>query len=791
MKLRHVLAGLAGVSFSLSSPAQGIDPIGRVHPAAQPLAAIARLPVPAIDLATIALEDEQRRSNGQPARFAIPFPVSADPTTHGTWEQLDATWSLWRLRIDAPNASHVNLGFGDFHLPAGARFMVYASDYSDIVRPFDAEDHTPTGALWTPVVRTAGIVAELYVPTLLRPQARLTLVQVGSGYRFFGAGAVAGGVDGSGTCQVDVVCPQGAPWLEEIGSVAAISSGGSIFCSGFMVNNTSLDRKNYFMTAHHCGVTAGVAPSLVVYWNYQEATCGGTGAPLFQFNTGSTLRASWANSDFTLLELTSAPNPAFGVTYAGWNRNTANATSAVGIHHPSGDSKKISFEYNPTITTSYGSGNQPGDSTHVCVIDWDLGTTEPGSSGSPLFDSNHRVIGQLHGGGSACGNNFADWYGKFSASWTGAGTAGTRLSNWLDPISSGVTVLDTLVPVQATATSFGSGCYNTRASFVQTFAANTFDLAGTAAVANVLAFTPTTNGYTVQPGASAWFTPVSPSLGLADEALATLNLPFAFSSPGGTTSVVRMCSNGFLWLNGTSTDTDPTPTFVELCFAAGRFAPFWQNLNPAGGGSTHFDVDPSGQAVYFTWDDVPGVPAGGPGAGNTFQLVLRSNGAVEYRYREIQNQSGTCVVGYSKGAALLALNIDISTAMPITVGLDLNPLSWSALNRPIIGTTQTLNLGNIASPATSIGLAFIGWSQHPFPVDLVIVGAPGCFLHIPAAVIEAYLVGGSTFPWGLGIPANPALSGVEVFTQGALLANGVNPFGLLTANAVKLKIGLY
>ena len=45
--------------------------------------------------------------------------------------------------------------------------------------------------------------------------------------------------------------------------------------------------------------------------------------------------------------------------------------------------------------------------THTAQIDWDDGTTEPGSSGSPLFDQNHRVIGQLHGGYAACGNDEA------------------------------------------------------------------------------------------------------------------------------------------------------------------------------------------------------------------------------------------------------------------------------------------------------------------------------------------------------------------------------------------------
>ena len=57
-----------------------------------------------------------------------------------------------------------------------------------------------------------------------------------------------------------------------------------------------------------------------------------------------------------------------------------------------------SFEDDPTTTTSYLGTAVPGAGTHVRLEDWDLGTTEGGSSGSPLFNQDHRVIGQLHGG---------------------------------------------------------------------------------------------------------------------------------------------------------------------------------------------------------------------------------------------------------------------------------------------------------------------------------------------------------------------------------------------------------
>lgn len=112
-----------------------------------------------------------------------------------------------------------------------------------------------------------------------------------------------------------------------------------------------------------------------------------------------------------------------------------------------------SFEYDATTTTFYSSKKVASDGDHVRVEDWDEGTTEGGSSGSPLFDQNHRVIGQLGGGQAACGNNKSDWYGKFSVSWTGGGTNGTRLSDWLDPLGTGATSTDTLIAPSAAPTS--------------------------------------------------------------------------------------------------------------------------------------------------------------------------------------------------------------------------------------------------------------------------------------------------------------------------------------------------
>ena len=96
------------------------------------------------------------------------------------------------------------------------------------------------------------------------------------------------------------------------------------------------------------------------------------------------------------------------------------------------------------MISSYGGQTSPGDTTHVRVIDWDKGTTEPGSSGSPLFNSSHRVVGQLHGGGAACGNDLSDYYGRLHTSWKGDGGNGKGLKEHLDAADTGKLVTDTI-----------------------------------------------------------------------------------------------------------------------------------------------------------------------------------------------------------------------------------------------------------------------------------------------------------------------------------------------------------
>ncbi|MBW2277926.1 MAG: hypothetical protein JRF63_10560, partial [Deltaproteobacteria bacterium] len=281
---------------------------------------------------------------------------------------------------------------------------------------------------------------ELHRPEAQRGEApRLGLGVVSHGYRAwggFGDAEKALLVGESGSCNIDVTCLEGLGWEDPTRSVMRILSGGTALCTGALINNTANDCTPYVLTANHCNL---LPPSLIFQFNYQYDSCGGGSVETSHVLSGSTQVASYADSDMLLLEMDEIPPAEFDVYYAGWNRSPVPASRSTGIHHPSGDVKKISHNHDPLINgPGAGSGWGPD---HWRVTEWEEGTTEPTSSGSPLFDTNQLIVGQLHGGLASCESLDFDEYGKFNVSWTGGGTSGSSLESWLDSESSGVETL--------------------------------------------------------------------------------------------------------------------------------------------------------------------------------------------------------------------------------------------------------------------------------------------------------------------------------------------------------------
>ena len=391
---------------------------------------------PPLDIHKLHQKELANEKLGEAPRFAVVRNVSVKPQS---FEERDGLL-VWKQRVRAINAVSLNFAFEKFKLTPNARLSIYATDFSVSVRDFTAEDNNIHGELWSPVILAEDVTIELSIPESELDELELELTRVNHGFRTFSQTT-----EKAGSCNVDVVCEEGDEWQKEINSVGVISTGGSTFCTGFMVNNTSNDRTPLFMTAAHCRVREYNAASLVVYWNYQSQQCGGSrNGNLDQFNTGSQFLAASAKSDFALVKLLNNPEPEWNVTYAGFDARDLDTSSATAIHHPATDEKSISFEFDPTTTTSYLKDEVPGDSTHIRVENWDVGTTEPGSSGSPLFNAEKRVIGQLHGGYASCRSATPDWYGRIHTSWEGEGVPEKRLVDWLDPGKTGDLITDTI-----------------------------------------------------------------------------------------------------------------------------------------------------------------------------------------------------------------------------------------------------------------------------------------------------------------------------------------------------------
>ena len=118
----------------------------------QPLPSVDLIPLPALDLEAVAVEDELAALQGLPPRYAVRNAVSITPATGGTWEQVDDETVMWRLRIVASKAASVNLGFSRYVMPPGGRLFFYAADFSHVIRPFTDADNEDHGQLWTPPV---------------------------------------------------------------------------------------------------------------------------------------------------------------------------------------------------------------------------------------------------------------------------------------------------------------------------------------------------------------------------------------------------------------------------------------------------------------------------------------------------------------------------------------------------------------------------------------------------------------------------------------------------------------
>lgn len=379
------------------------------------------------------LELERRNQGGQAKAMHVGIARDASrealqPRLPGlAWQSSRDGGHVASLQVRSPDAMAVRVGlrFAALDPRAELRFggsldagVVAVLGGQEVMRLRDAQ-----GLFWTPATDGQWQTIEIYLPrgaatagvSVQAPALSHLLADSRSDFR------ILKNVGSSGTCNVNVACRAqelGQGYVNAKNAVAHmvyVKGGSSFVCTGTLLADTvAATQVPYFYSATHCIESQAVASTLNTYWGREADTCAGSGPTGTLLAGGATLLYADQGTDALLLRLNNAA-PA-GAFFSGWDSNTlAGGSSLIGIHHPSGDLKKVS------------SGQQVTQDAEQITVGWLSGTTEGGSSGSAIFTAGatgYALRGGLYGGSASCANTGSlasagnrDYYSRFDVAF--------------------------------------------------------------------------------------------------------------------------------------------------------------------------------------------------------------------------------------------------------------------------------------------------------------------------------------------------------------------------------------
>ncbi len=376
---------------------------------------------------------------------ATPINVNISPLLEA-YKYEDADYYIFRQKITVNNAISIKVFFDHLILSNNAEMYIYSSDGKVVTGSIRNTENRLENQLWgSNTFNGMSIFIEIKIPkTELEANnihlSKILVGKVNNSTNDLSDSASTGAFGASSYCNINVACPSGNGWGNESKSICLIETDDGFAFSGSLINNTAYDLKPYILTAWHG--TNGKNPQNFTYtFLWISPTCSPTtNTNQIVLYNGANLRATYEPTDFSLLELLQSTSSNTDLYYLGWDRIGATPTSGVGIHHPGGDIMKISFADNPATI-----GNIRLNTNTAWRVFINRGITEKGSSGSPLFNQNHLVVGQEYSSTQSCGGVTGGTnYGRFDLSWSGGGTPSTRLQDWLDPKNCGLVTIPTI-----------------------------------------------------------------------------------------------------------------------------------------------------------------------------------------------------------------------------------------------------------------------------------------------------------------------------------------------------------
>lgn len=403
---------------------------------------------PHFDQDSARLEMERSSAELRAYLFAHTIEVGLDIIQGGDHTQWSDGTEVWRYRVRSQGAKSLGFFFDQWELPRGAYLYIYSTlDPTQCLGGFGWENNNERASLPIQPIFADDVVIELQAPKGSRP--RLHLQELYHGVRTIdGLLRYKGPQVGSPqrlACTPEVAC---YPEFREVAqSVVVVITGSGAMGTGALVNNTSSNGRPLILTASHvveANFRYGIlspqqleeeAAKSVFFFNYQTPMCdSGIQPSATQSIAGAKMLGCHPFTDVALMELDAVPPTDYQVYYAGWNAQPNLEDAYANIHHPYGYSKRINLAFSPLNYTTYSDGSLPfGKNQHIRVPYWDLGTTAPGSSGSPLLDPQHRINGVLSGGESYCGHRSYDFFASLQRVWESEDTEARKIVAALDP----------------------------------------------------------------------------------------------------------------------------------------------------------------------------------------------------------------------------------------------------------------------------------------------------------------------------------------------------------------------
>lgn len=360
------------------------------------------------------LLNEQSEIYKNSTAFAMDFIFKISFYANAEKIELKNSGKLYLLKIiTVENAPDFALVFNKFKLPEGSKLFIYNQNKTQFRGPYTSYNNQAYETFTTGSIKDNIIYIEYFEPTDAEFQGILNIGSLRVSFIKNTQKKSAAITNNWLNCHISVDCEGDIPswisneeWNREINSVCLIAYRYknsydiliSDVSSGVLLNNSDANNETpILLTALHNANTLVNFNEWYFMFNYHAEICD---EPYNDWNEiiknedGDYLQGAEELTrgdiadhakDYLLLRLNAGSKIIkFEVDYAGWDASDfANSTDyTVGIHHPAGYTKMIARD-----------DRAAKDTGAFWIASFDQGAVANGSSGSPLFNDQHQVIG--------------------------------------------------------------------------------------------------------------------------------------------------------------------------------------------------------------------------------------------------------------------------------------------------------------------------------------------------------------------------------------------------------------